>query len=100
MQAKEVTGKDLLPWQGLTLACVRILQLYCRVFEQDFTYYLKIKEYVKLFIIACIPCYYFQTNLNAKINSHYLGNIIECDNHLNQLLCLHFIAVLYNVFKL
>lgn len=81
MQAKDVTGKDLLPWQGLTLACVRILQLYCRVFEQDFTNYLRIKEYVPLFfIIAGILCYYFQTNLNAKINSQCLENIIKNDN--------------------
>lgn len=26
--------KSDLPWPGLTFACVRILQLYCKVFEQ------------------------------------------------------------------
>lgn len=46
MQAKEANDAELLPWQGLTLTCIRILQLYCSVFEQDFHNYLRIKEYV------------------------------------------------------
>lgn len=46
MQAKDVKENELLPWQGLTLTCVRILQLYCRVFEQDYHNYHRIKEYV------------------------------------------------------
>lgn len=27
--------EDFNPWPGLTLACMRILQLYAKVFEQD-----------------------------------------------------------------
>lgn len=46
MQAKESSEKEISPWKGLTLTCIRILQLYCSAFEQDLNNYLKIKEYV------------------------------------------------------
>lgn len=88
-----MTGKDLLPWQGLTLACVRILQLYSRVFEQDFTNYLRIKEYVTYF-------YYRFNSLSL------FTKLIECKNkyslfeeHLNKCLCLHLVVVLHNQFE-
>lgn len=34
MLAETKKVQDLNPWPGLRLACIRILQLYCRVFEQ------------------------------------------------------------------
>lgn len=70
MQAKDVNEKEILPWQGLTLACVRILQLYCRVFEQDFHYYIRIKEYVKLLLVSVWIYSYIYKNLNRKVNSY------------------------------
>nr|CAH7740968.1 unnamed protein product [Callosobruchus chinensis] len=37
-------NKELIPWQGLALTCVRILQLYCRVFDEDLHSLLRVKE--------------------------------------------------------
>lgn len=51
--------KDFNPWPGLTLACVRILELYAKVFEQDlqliarylidlFVFFFRISAYFRL----------------------------------------------------
>lgn len=49
MLVNDVKEKDFYPWRGLTLTCVRILQLYAKVFQQDLQIIARIKEYVFLF---------------------------------------------------
>lgn len=46
-----IVEKDLIPWQGLALTCVRILQLYEKVFGKSYTaqiprYNLKIFNFI------------------------------------------------------
>lgn len=52
----ETKQQDSYPWPGLKLACVRILQLYCKVFEQpDLLQVARYFMYVYIVISAFVP---------------------------------------------